>query len=253
VSTPAGWYTQPDGRQRYWDGELWTDHFAPGVAPAATSRTVTLGGRKVSRAQLFGWVGLALVFLIGALTSGVSGAAIWSGLFALVVALVALARGRVGWARLGNRAAGGIALGAALVLLTIGALAAPPSISPAGVSTTTISDAQTAADDAAATAATQAANNAAAATAATQAANDAAAATAATQAADKAAAAAATQAANDAAAAAAPPPAPAPAPAPAPVAPGGAATALCNDGTLSFAAHHQGACSRHGGVAVFYK
>ncbi len=41
-------------------------------------------------------------------------------------------------------------------------------------------------------------------------------------------------------------------PAPVPVAPGGA-TALCNDGTYSYAAHHQGACSGHGGVKVFYK
>lgn len=31
------------------------------------------------------------------------------------------------------------------------------------------------------------------------------------------------------------------------------ATALCNDGTYSYAAHHQGACSHHGGVKVFYK
>jgi len=46
---------------------------------------------------------------------------------------------------------------------------------------------------------------------------------------------------------------PAPAPAPAPVQAGNGATALCNDGTYSFAAHHQGACSRHGGVKVFYK
>jgi hypothetical protein len=30
------------------------------------------------------------------------------------------------------------------------------------------------------------------------------------------------------------------------------ATALCNDGTYSYAAHHQGACSRHGGVKIFY-
>ena len=45
----------------------------------------------------------------------------------------------------------------------------------------------------------------------------------------------------------------APAPAPAPVAPNDGATALCNDGTYSYAAHHQGACSRHGGVKVFYK
>ncbi len=52
-------------------------------------------------------------------------------------------------------------------------------------------------------------------------------------------------------------PAPAPAPvvpvAPAPVTPGGGATALCKDGTYSYAATHRGACSHHGGVAVFYK
>ncbi|HAM25714.1 MAG TPA: hypothetical protein DCP11_03180 [Microbacteriaceae bacterium] len=38
-----------------------------------------------------------------------------------------------------------------------------------------------------------------------------------------------------------------------PVAPGGGATALCVDGSLSFAAHYQGACSHHGGVAQWYK
>jgi len=35
VSTPAGWYPQPDGQQRYWDGERWTESFAPAVAPTA--------------------------------------------------------------------------------------------------------------------------------------------------------------------------------------------------------------------------
>jgi hypothetical protein len=29
--------------------------------------------------------------------------------------------------------------------------------------------------------------------------------------------------------------------------------AQCNDGTLSYAANHQGACSWHGGVAVWYR
>ncbi|WP_426301889.1 GmrSD restriction endonuclease domain-containing protein [Arthrobacter sp. R-11] len=53
-------------------------------------------------------------------------------------------------------------------------------------------------------------------------------------------------------------PAPAPvAPAPAPAAPapapGGGATALCNDGTLSYLATHRGTCSHHGGVAIWYK
>jgi Protein of unknown function (DUF3761) len=40
---------------------------------------------------------------------------------------------------------------------------------------------------------------------------------------------------------------------PGPVAPGGGPTALCKDGTYSYAAHHQGACSGHDGVKVFYK
>src|SRR5581483_6553153 len=35
--------------------------------------------------------------------------------------------------------------------------------------------------------------------------------------------------------------------------PGNGATALCNDGTYSYAAQHQGACSHHRGVKVFYK
>jgi hypothetical protein len=42
-------------------------------------------------------------------------------------------------------------------------------------------------------------------------------------------------------------------PVPSAVLPAGGATALCRDGTYSFAAHHQGACSGHGGVKVFYR
>jgi Protein of unknown function (DUF3761) len=29
--------------------------------------------------------------------------------------------------------------------------------------------------------------------------------------------------------------------------------ALCKDGTLSYALHHQGACAHHGGVAIWYR
>jgi hypothetical protein len=35
-------------------------------------------------------------------------------------------------------------------------------------------------------------------------------------------------------------------------APPAGATAMCNDGTYSFSAHHSGSCSHHGGVAIFY-
>lgn len=33
MSTPAGWFSQMDGQLRYWDGEGWTEYFAPGAGP----------------------------------------------------------------------------------------------------------------------------------------------------------------------------------------------------------------------------
>lgn len=36
MSNPAGWYPQPDGRLRYWDGQLWTDSFATVTSPPVT-------------------------------------------------------------------------------------------------------------------------------------------------------------------------------------------------------------------------
>ncbi len=40
MSQPAGWYPQPDGTQRYWDGSQWTSHVVPApgqYAPPASS------------------------------------------------------------------------------------------------------------------------------------------------------------------------------------------------------------------------
>ncbi len=45
--TPAGWYPTPDGQQRYWDGNRWTEHVAPGTGtttPAATAPTAATPG-----------------------------------------------------------------------------------------------------------------------------------------------------------------------------------------------------------------
>ena len=43
MTAPAGWYPQPDGRERWWDGAAWTPHEravpAPPQAPVADSRT----------------------------------------------------------------------------------------------------------------------------------------------------------------------------------------------------------------------
>jgi hypothetical protein len=54
MSFPAGWYPQDDGRQRYWDGELWTESYAPGVGPAhpdSGTATVPDSTRKARLAQ----------------------------------------------------------------------------------------------------------------------------------------------------------------------------------------------------------
>lgn len=41
MTTPAGWYDDGSGRQRWWDGEQWTEHFAPVVdAPDTAEDTV---------------------------------------------------------------------------------------------------------------------------------------------------------------------------------------------------------------------
>ena len=48
-NSPAGWYPQEDGRLRYWDGQNWTEHFAPGQAPSPMGATPsTVPGKAVS-------------------------------------------------------------------------------------------------------------------------------------------------------------------------------------------------------------
>ncbi len=38
---PAGWYPMPEGHQRYWDGDQWTDHTTPGADAATTTEVGT--------------------------------------------------------------------------------------------------------------------------------------------------------------------------------------------------------------------
>jgi hypothetical protein len=98
---------------------------------------------RFGESEAFGYGGLAIAVLSGALAAGFRGAMIMSGLFALVVGAVAVARGRVVWARLESRARGGVMLGAALVVLIAGVLAPWSSkpaqiVSPASATATTV-------------------------------------------------------------------------------------------------------------------
>lgn len=50
-NSPAGWYPQEDGRLRYWDGQNWTEHFAPGQAPSPMGAPPSaVPGKSVSAA-----------------------------------------------------------------------------------------------------------------------------------------------------------------------------------------------------------
>ena len=44
---PAGWYSQVDGRQRYWDGQQWTENYTP--APVTTTSAEGDGKPSVQR------------------------------------------------------------------------------------------------------------------------------------------------------------------------------------------------------------
>ena len=143
MSASPGWYPTGDGTFRYWDGNQWIEHPQPETASGGATDAGLVGvsgevaepaegrTRSVPVSAWLGWSALFLVAVLGAATSGVSGLAILSGLFVAVVAVVALIRGRVRWAHLRSRAAGGAALAAAVALFAVGGATADPQPSPA--------------------------------------------------------------------------------------------------------------------------
>ena len=62
MSDPAGWYSQTDGQQRYWDGQEWTANWDPRVAPVATQADIPV--HPWFKKQRFVLAGVALAFLV---------------------------------------------------------------------------------------------------------------------------------------------------------------------------------------------
>ena len=147
MSAPAGWYPTSEGGLRYWDGTGWwtsdvapapgqgTEPVQPNPAAAATQPSVSAGpAGRAGVPAWFGWGGLVVVALLGAVSSGVSGFFSLAGVYLFVVAVIALVRGRVSWARLRSRGAGAGTLGGALALTAVGgATATPTEPAPAAV------------------------------------------------------------------------------------------------------------------------
>ena len=87
MTAPSGWYPQPDGQQRYRDGELWTEHFAPGV-PLAPTAPAGVARAKASVVARLGALAMLVLFVVAAAaTSGVG----------VVLMIVGLAAWPLGW------------------------------------------------------------------------------------------------------------------------------------------------------------
>ena len=79
MSTEPGWYPQSDGQQQYWDGQQWTNHFAPVAALAPPQSAGPITGQPYpadeldaarSEAKRTALIGLAVVLVGIAVTMG---------------------------------------------------------------------------------------------------------------------------------------------------------------------------------------
>jgi Domain of unknown function (DUF4190)/Protein of unknown function (DUF2510) len=109
MSGQAGWYPQPDGSQRYWDGATWTAHSAAPVAIAPTNfRPEVPGSTQLISSLPFSGKAIAAFVL----------SLFWLGGIGSIVAIF-LATGAIQEVRQGARSGHGLAV-AALVLAIVG-------------------------------------------------------------------------------------------------------------------------------------
>ena len=64
---PAGWYSQADARQRYWDGRQWTENYTPAaVTTTSTERDGKPSVRRKRSSRVLVWIlaGVTVISLI---------------------------------------------------------------------------------------------------------------------------------------------------------------------------------------------
>lgn len=63
---PPGWYVQGNGKQRYWDGESWTDQYAPAsVQPVMPMAPVQPQSRASDGLVIAAYITAVVIPLIG--------------------------------------------------------------------------------------------------------------------------------------------------------------------------------------------
>jgi len=70
---PAGWYPQPDGTERWWDGQMWTAHSRP-LPPPPTVPMVAPGhyGSDAGPGRAAAWSSVPQGYAVAAKNPGVS-------------------------------------------------------------------------------------------------------------------------------------------------------------------------------------
>jgi hypothetical protein len=128
--TPAGWYPDPNGtpQQRYWDGSVWTEHYAapagqgppyaaPAKGPVQPAPSSWWAAPVLALLALIGAAGTWVTGSLGSIEKNVTGLDGGDGFFTLFTAIIALVL-LVVWRQSGQRWAAIVAA----VLAAIGTL-----------------------------------------------------------------------------------------------------------------------------------